>query len=496
MKKIILSLLLCSSLVCFAQNWQPFPLGQKSYFVHNNVAGYGNSTDTLLNEFYVDSLRDYGTSQTLYFNFTTPNIGNCYSTIISSGGYPNYFYYSIHDNERPDSITVTNNEYTFYSYDYQLNPQNNFVFKPLTQKDSSWTFASTGSGFNQLKITCDSIYYDVILGATSDSVKLFSVQALNNGVPVYDVINQDKYLISKNYGFKKFKNFPLKGIKTSLVQEGFNPPVFEDYFHLNIGDVLIWEEKFNTYPGPGAPPSYIKYYKDSIVGVYYSSDTISYGIFRTRNNLTTYNTGSTRYKIVDEVVFSASTSTLAPKKLMTQGFGNVDLDEVSPYYIRDGIVYKDKMNELKYLDTNSGNCSPTTMMDYGWWERYNTKYGVYAYGNTSINEKTYWNIIGSTINGVQEGSSWMVITADYQINKQNSQPFSIYPNPSKSGNFVLESEHTKRLEIVSIDGQIVFSQSLNLPKTEIKTNLPKGLYFVKLRFENRQEVIQKLIVTD
>ncbi len=233
MKKLLLSFLLCSSFIGFAQDWNPFPLGQKSYFMHNNVTNYYFSSDTLINEFCVDSLRDYGSSQTMYFNFTTPNVGDCYSTIINTPIFSQYgFYHSFHDNERPDSITVSNNEYIFYFYDHYLTFQNTFVFKPLTQKDSSWIFPYTGSGFNQLKITCDSIYFDNFYGTISDSLKLFSVQALNIGTPVSDVMNQNKYILSKNYGFKSFKNFPLLGIKTNILQEGFVPPVFEDYFHL------------------------------------------------------------------------------------------------------------------------------------------------------------------------------------------------------------------------------------------------------------------------
>ena len=490
MKKLLLSFLICSSLLNFAQDWNPFPLGQKSYFMHDNIQGF-YSTDTLMNEFCVDSLRDYGSSQTMYFNFTTPNIGNCYSTIISSNF--NFLYY-FHDNERPDSITVSNSEYTFYFYDYYLTFQNTFVFKPLIQKDSSWIFTYNGNGFNQLKITCDSIFYDTFFGTISDSIKIFSVQALNSGTPVSDVINQDKYILSKNYGFKSFKNFPLLGIKTNTQQEGFSPPVFEDYYHLNIGDVLIWKEQFDTQDFINYP-SYTKYFKDSIVGIFNTIDTISYGIIRTKQDLTTYNTGSTRYKVIDDVVFSVGTSTLAPKIFMTQAFGDIDLDEVTPYYINNGVIHKGKINELKYLQTNSNGCTPNYMWDYGWWESYNTKYGVYQYGHFGMDGYTNWYIIGSTINGIQEGVLWSTLVTGINENEKIGNVI-IYPNPSKSGNFILESEQVNFIELFTIDGKTVFTKTINQPKTEIKTSLPNGLYFVKLTFENKKQATQKLIITD
>ncbi len=81
-------------------------------------------------------------------------------------------------------------------------------------------------------------------------------------------------------------------------------------------------------------------------------------------------------------------------------------------------------------------------------------------------------------------------------NKNNFSKFNIYPNPSPSGNFILESEQVKSVELVSIDGKIVFTQTINQPKTELRTGLPKGLYFVKITFENKKQVIQKLIVSE
>lgn len=497
MKKLLLSFLLCSSFIGFAQDWNPFPLGQKSYFMHNNISGFYFPYDTLINEFCVDSIRDYGSSQTMYFNFTTPNVGNCYSTIINSPMGTNYsqgFYYYFHDNERPDSITISNNEYIFYFYDNYLDFQNTFVFKPSTQKDSSWIFAYAGNGFNQLKITVDSIYFDNFYGTISDSLKLFSVQALNGGTPVSDLINQNKYILSKNYGFKSFKNFPLLGIKNNTIQEGFVAPAFEDYHHLNIGDVLIWEEKLEAPPFPGSTPSYTNHYKDSIVNVYYNYDTLSYSIFRTYDNLSTTNTGTSRYRINDDIVFNTGTSTLAP--IPYQAFGDVDLDEVSPYHIYNGIIHKTSFNEFKYLNFNGGsNCVSEYMLDYYSYENYNTKYGLYEYGNGNgvALEDYSTKIIGSTINGIQEGANWMMLITDVKENALVNSTINIYPNPSPSGNFVLESEHVNSVELLSIDGKTVFTQTINQPKTELKTGLPKGLYFVKITSENKKQVVQKIV---
>ncbi|MCB9173238.1 MAG: T9SS type A sorting domain-containing protein [Flavobacteriales bacterium] len=492
MKKFLLLCFILSSFFSFAQNWQPFPLGQKSYFMHNNVTNY-YSPDTLLNEFCVDSIRDYGSSQTHYFHFKTPGIGNCYSTIISNN-FPSNFYYSIHDNERPDSITVSNNEYTFYFYDAFFQPQDIFILKSYAQKDSSWVFPFSGSGFNQLKITCDSIYYDNIIGSISDSLKLFSVQAMNNGTPVSDIINQNKYILSKNYGFKIFNNYPLLGLNSNLIQEGFSPPTFHDYFHLNIGDVLIWKEEFRAPPWPGNPSSYTNYYKDSITNVFNLPDTVSYIINRLTTNLTSSSYSSTAYKTKSMSYLGYNTSTISPDYINNTS-STIYLDEVSPYTIKNGIVYKTRMNEFKYLSTTFNNCEPSAIPDYGWNENYNTKYGFYSSYMLSFDQTTSWDIIGSTINGIQEGVAWSTLVTG--INDiENISDIKIYPNPSKSGNFTVESEKPLNLIIVSIEGKVLFNQKINQYKTNLKTNLPKGMYLVKLIFENNKQAIQKLIISE
>ncbi|MGE0561205.1 MAG: T9SS type A sorting domain-containing protein [Flavobacteriales bacterium] len=487
MKKFLLLCFIFSSCLSFSQDWQPFPLGQKSYFIHGNIYGRYTPGDSLINEFMVDSLRNYGSSQTAYFNFKTPNIDTCYHNIITTNGPANFFYFSIHDNERPDSITIENNVYTFYFYDYSLQPENTFIFKPLTQKDSSWIFSYPSSGFNELKITCDSVYFDTIIGSIIDSVKLFSVKALNNGTPIINSINQNKYILSKNYGFKVFNNYPLLGLKNTSQQIGFVAPVFDDYFHLNIGDVLIWKDEFRVPPWPGNPPSYTIYYKDSLENISNTSDTLIYSFIRTFNNQTVSTGGYQRIKSNDNTGFSVGTSTLAPKNM-----NNPYLDEVSPYLIDSGVIHKDRVNELKYLDNN---CIPVAQMDYFYWESFNTKYGLYSYGNNYMDESHSWNIIGSTINGIQEGVAWSTLVTgvnDIEI----TDNIKIYPNPSKSGNFTVESEKVINLTIVSIEGKTLYNQNINKSKTEVKTYLPKGLYFVQMVLENNKKIVQKLIITD
>lgn len=74
--------------------------------------------------------------------------------------------------------------------------------------------------------------------------------------------------------------------------------------------------------------------------------------------------------------------------------------------------------------------------------------------------------------------------------------YKIYPNPSKTGDFTLESEKTKSIKIITIEGKTVYTQIVNQSKTELRTGLPKGLYFATITFKNKKQVIQKLIVSE
>lgn len=60
----------------------------------------------------------------------------------------------------------------------------------------------------------------------------------------------------------------------------------------------------------------------------------------------------------------------------------------------------------------------------------------------------------------------------------------IYPNPS-NGSFYIEQKSTGNvnLEIVDFNGRIVYSSSYNSSgnfKKQINTNLPKGIYIIKI----------------
>ena len=114
--------------------------------------------------------------------------------------------------------------------------------------------------------------------------------------------------------------------------------------------------------------------------------------------------------------------------------------------------------------------------------------------------KTINNLIVSnfstTIKDVQ-----LVKSVQTVVNLKNDFDISIIPNPS-NGNFNLQikssDENNYRIRISNILGVICYDKEIKLNKNENSTHidiseLPKGIYFVKINFNNN-EYVRKLIV--
>jgi Secretion system C-terminal sorting domain len=87
-------------------------------------------------------------------------------------------------------------------------------------------------------------------------------------------------------------------------------------------------------------------------------------------------------------------------------------------------------------------------------------------------------------------------------NLENSSPkIALYPNPSASGNFTVESNQTiKKIIVTDVFGKLIRvvgkqKEMQRLPKYEYSINdLKSGVYMVKIVFDNEKMAIQKLMV--
>ncbi len=81
-------------------------------------------------------------------------------------------------------------------------------------------------------------------------------------------------------------------------------------------------------------------------------------------------------------------------------------------------------------------------------------------------------------------------------NLEREETFRAYPNPSNTGILNLSTTSVPtNIEIISILGSKVIETTTNTTTTRINTsNLPKGVYFVALTFENGQRLTKKIIL--
>ena len=76
------------------------------------------------------------------------------------------------------------------------------------------------------------------------------------------------------------------------------------------------------------------------------------------------------------------------------------------------------------------------------------------------------------------------------------EKFSVFPNPSNTGNITLQSSSLPtKVEVISIIGSKVIETTSTSTTTVLNTSkLTKGIYFVALSFENGQRLTKKIVL--
>lgn len=481
-----------------AQDWFPFPQGQKSYYQY---PFFNNSlyTDSTISAFYCDSMVNYSSYQTYYFDYSTPDFNGCYESVENS----EYIYYYTHmDEHRPDSLIIKNDSVLMaFSNQAAFGFTDSILFLPTIKKDSTWisSIDNGNSTYNELKFTCDSIYLDTLFNGLIDSVKLITIKTLLNSAPVSSNLNTLELILSKNFGFKKFVSFSssineeinLLGIDSGTTKIGFSLPQFADYFHLSIGDVLLWREYYDSYDIMF--PSYTNHFWDSITSVNITPDSVIYNIFRTQQGSGTTNTYTMKHYKSQLKGLELSSSIFIDQSSINDyqyPFSNNDLLNTSNiYYTNDTIINRKYVFEGFFYD--SSNCILNMMADAWYGSHYSTYYGLTGYWTGSSGGSDSWSIIGSKINGVIEGNYWNVGIEENPI----AQNFEVYPNPSINNEITVKGERIKSIELYSIQGKVIKQVNTKSYTTKINLeNQPKGIYIVKVQFENGDIRTKKLVV--
>lgn len=283
-----------------AQEWDLFPLDQRSHYLHDTFDGPAVSVHVM------DSVRPTPQGDVLYFRWKLgiPGSGDCMEEILAS----EITYWNMDPN--PVDSLVARNDTVFYHHPEVNTP---FYFLPQAAVGQSWTITSAhpGNGYDQITITCAGIGEEAFWGVT-DSVKTFTMEA-NGTLPGQTPVSDFQFRLSKYHGLLElvpFKSFlihpassdffamPLIGMERDGESHGFRQPKFHDYFHLGVGDILVWRHDFD--PGTFVDPGWTRYYRDSITSVSITADTVRY----TLDRITEMETGELVYSSGQQRIFS------------------------------------------------------------------------------------------------------------------------------------------------------------------------------------------------
>lgn len=502
MKKILL-LLIITSLKSYSADWDLFPLGQRSYYIYP----FGLRTGVEL--FVMDSVVVSGGGENQYFRkkINQQNLEMCNTDSIHTAMLPGY------EDQLIDSL-FKSGDTVYYNSTLSSIP---FYFVTHSIQGQSWIITSdySGNDYNQITISCDSIIVESIFGLT-DSVKIFSMTpngTSSNQIP----INNFTMKLSKNYGlieFVPFLNFlfhpansnfytlKLAGFNSGTVQAGYEQPQFSDYFKLSPGDILLWNH--HVYPSNILLPSYDFYYRDSIISVNISADSVLYQFERmiedTDMVITTY-TGNNWFFRKNEMgplveaipnwyafgncdALNSYLNLPSRKLYWSTSEVLIDIDSLT----NDTVTTINLSTMENEIDTNTCSLSITT--DIFIEMVFNNGEGLVSNCNNGFGIDCL-NLIGSRISGIQHGNISLGIENDYNI----SSAFHIYPNPPSGNIRVLSDFDLSKADctISGIDGKIV-RKIYNASEDISVEDLTPGIYFVRLKTQ-KGSFIEKFVKT-
>ena len=487
MKKLLLLLTVLISRTASAQNWNLFPLNQKSYYYEHTP------WDDYVDLYLMDSVKVSGQDTILYSrrNLNLQGAGTCYiDTLQSMNWSQNNLYYM-------DSL-VQRNDTIFYLSNLSTTP---FYFLPHATVGQSWTVSSTyvNNDYNQITITCSSIQVQTFFGIT-DSVKIFTMTpngTSTNQTPVSNFVMR----LSKSHGlieyvpfilflyhpfYVNFTSFQLIGIDSAGNVSGYRQPKLHDYFHLSVGDILLWQRIFD--PDNWMQASWMEYYQDSITQVLIANDSVIYTFDRARqdsDNVITYQYGMTSKFLKTEFENIIET----PPNWI--GLGN---NRFSSYYTapHNNVLYwQSSIIGLKIgIDTTSIfsfsnsaysvdtiNCQPHQVLDISFGFTVDTRAGVnqYCYYNFAYDCVT---LIGSLINGQQIGNISLSVKGPISSNISSLQ---IIPNPSSDLITIRNLPTSQITTCVIYDsfGRLVKHESISDNSLSVKY-LSNGLYLIRI----------------
>lgn len=465
MRTLYALLALALPMMTTAQEWDLFPLGQRSYFQRMSWMGHEE-----IDMYLMDSVQVVNDEEILLFNakLTVGGAEDCTQEIIQ--GLP---WWTFDDNDI--STLQRRNDTVFYFTPQSLLP---FFFLPRAELGESWTVVSTHSAntYQEITITCVSIEEESFWGVT-DSVKTFTMAA-NGSSPGQVPISNFTMRLSQNYGLLEFVPFDqflvhppsmnfsstrCLGINAGGVNLGFRLPGLHDYFQLSTGDLRLWRSQ----QFPVMQPTITKYYLDSVTDVAITADTIRITSYRWIERPGIDITGP--FVQIETYSNLGSSAILnCPSGWVAAGYDPIwQIDQDAGVWIKpdlsfsissasgDTILMSSLYSEIFSVDTTS--CFFMTPTDYGMERRLQTGIGVVelCQGSSQQFQPDCTTLIGSRIGGVVNGPIALGVS---ERSPDAASPL-LYPNPVAEVLFLHGDMQPQAplCEILDATGKVVLS---------------------------------------
>ena len=241
MKVLLSFLLVLTFFIAHSQNWELF----NSYDKYNYCKNYNAGTNSLTtNVLFADSFKILGSDTLYYLNRVIVPISTSCPFDSALMNMPQFLQKEI-------KRSAINGGYNL------INPDT-LVILAYAGLGDSWLYDTV----HNITATIIEVDESTTFGVP-DSVKII---LLNTGT------NDDTILLSKSFGILNFRTNSLLGIQTRGI--GDSVIGFREIFDMNVGDVLMYEWRFDLLPGD----RYTSYGKYAILGKQSFGDSMIYRV--------------------------------------------------------------------------------------------------------------------------------------------------------------------------------------------------------------------------
>lgn len=446
-------------LLALGQDWHPFVEGKK--YTWSQVDGGQRILESV--EVETSSYQD---SNTLFLHSIKCEEWDTTTTLDFYGMNQYDPFSQIVNYDKPAIVTWEGDQVSIFDFNQESKNWWKFEFRPFVHEGDIWET-------NGFEFKCESESVDFVFGEL-DSIKTYRCLTTP-----YDTI---EFILSKSHGFVQYS--PLRNFhETGLTEPrpyfmlwgthdpqgvlGYRQPQFEDYFHLNVDDVLVWREKRQGYI------SDTSFYVDTILQVITTSDKITY-----QTSQSIYNQDWIFQEIGPSELFYSKEFEGA---LLEGAISWLELTVWENYSLNPLVVEIDDgdtnviarfWNTALVFDDES--CELIQWTDIDDRRSFSTKNGMtglhsYAWGSYDL------DLIGSVIDGVGEG----VVEIPTSVPTPGHLELQLFPNPTRAVVHITNEDITiKKIDLFDLQGRLIHvdfpaSNTIDL------SSMPSGIYFLR-----------------